>query len=136
MEVSVSRKSNFNSAHRLHVEDWSLEKNKDVFGICNNENYHGHNYVVIVTVTGQVDKISGFVIDTKILKDILFEEIETRFDHKNLNLDTIEFKNLNPTAENIVVVIWNLIRKRIENNLKLKIVLFETERNFVEYEGK
>jgi 6-pyruvoyltetrahydropterin/6-carboxytetrahydropterin synthase len=136
MEVSVSRKSNFNSAHRLHVAQWSDEKNKNVFGICNNENYHGHNYVVIATVTGEVDEVTGFVIDTKILKKILMEEVETRFDHKNLNLDTDEFKVLNPTAENIVVVIWELIRKRIQNNLKLKIILYETERNFVEYEGK
>jgi len=136
MEVSVSRKCNFNAAHRLHIEAWSKEKNKEIFGICNNENYHGHNYVVTATVTGQVDKITGFVIDTKILKEILFEEIETRFDHKNLNLDTIEFRELNPTSENIAIVIWHLIRKRIENNLKLKIVLYETERNFVEYEGK
>jgi 6-pyruvoyltetrahydropterin/6-carboxytetrahydropterin synthase len=136
MEVSVSRKCNFNAAHRLHVEQWDIEKNKKVFGICNNENYHGHNYSAVATVTGKVDETTGFVIDTKILKEIMVEEIESRFDHKNLNLDTSEFKNLNPTAENIAIVIWNLIRKRIENNLKLKIVLYETERNFVEYEGK
>ena len=136
MEVSVSRKCNFNAAHRLNVSHWSDAKNKQVFGVCNNENYHGHNYVLFVTVTGEVDAETGFVIDTKILKGILEEEIEERFDHKNLNLDATEFKNLNPTAENIAVVIWKLVRKRIENKLKLKVILYETERNFVEYEGK
>ena len=136
MEVSVSRKCHFNSAHRLHVKSLSAEENKKKFGICNNENYHGHNYTLIATVTGEVDPITGFVIDTKFLKEIMLELIEERFDHKNLNLDTEEFKELNPTAENIAVVIWRLLRKRIENNLKLKIILYETERNFVEYEGK
>lgn len=136
MEVSVSRKCNFNAAHRLHVANFSDEENKNIFGVCNNENYHGHNYSVIATVIGEVNQLTGFVIDTKVLKKILFEEVEERFDHKNLNLDTNEFKNLNPTAENIAVVIWGLIRKRIENNLKLKIKLYETERNFVDYEGK
>ena len=136
MIVSVSRKCHFNSAHRLHVPDWSDEKNTAVFGVCNNENYHGHNYTLIATITGEVEPVSGFVIDTKVLKEILLEEVEERFDHKNLNLDTIEFVNLNPTAENIAIVIWGLVRKRIENRLKLKIILYETERNFVEYEGK
>ncbi len=136
MEVSVSRKSYFNAAHRLHVASWSAEKNKEVFGLCNNDNYHGHNYVLIVTVVGEINPISGFVLDTKILKDIIKTEIEDRFDHMNLNLDTVEFKNLNPTAENIAIVIWNLVRNKIDNCLKLKVVLYETERNFVEYEGK
>ena len=136
MEVSVSRRCNFNAAHRLNVSQWSEVKNKEVFGVCNNENYHGHNYSLIIKVTGEVDVETGFVMDTKILKEILMEEIEERFDHKNLNLDTEEFRNLNPTAENIAVVIWKLIRKRIENKFKLKVILYETERNFVEYEGK
>jgi 6-pyruvoyltetrahydropterin/6-carboxytetrahydropterin synthase len=136
MEVSVSRKSNFNAAHRLHVETWSDEQNRETFGLCNNANYHGHNYRLIVTVTGEVDQITGFVIDTKVLKEIMKEEVEDRFDHKNLNMDTPEFAQLNPTAENIAVVIWRLIRKRIDHRLTLKVTLYETERNFVEYEGK
>ncbi len=135
MEISVSRKSHFNAAHRLHVSHWSDEKNKTVFGTCNNPNYHGHNYELIVTVTGQLDEETGFLIDTKILSDIIAHEIEERFDHRNLNLDTEEFKQLNPTAENIAIVIWRLISKRLDKHLKLNIKLYETERNFVEYSG-
>jgi 6-pyruvoyltetrahydropterin/6-carboxytetrahydropterin synthase len=136
MEISVSRKSHFNAAHRLHVASWSDEKNRVVFGSCNNPNYHGHNYDLIVTVLGELDQETGYLIDTKILRDIIKEEIEDRFDHKNLNLDTEEFRNLNPTAENIAIVIWKLISKRLDNQLKLNIKLYETERNFVEYSGK
>jgi 6-pyruvoyltetrahydropterin/6-carboxytetrahydropterin synthase len=136
MEVSVSRKSGFNAAHRLHNKHWSDEKNKEIFGVCNNPHYHGHNYSLIVTVTGEIDPETGYVMDTKILKDIIKEEVKDRFDHKNLNLDTEEFKNLNPTAENIATVIWKLIRNRVNPLLKLKVTLYETERNFVEYEGK
>lgn len=135
MEISVSRKTHFNAAHRLHVSNWSDEQNKNYFGLCNNVNYHGHNYDLVVTVTGELDKESGYLIDMKFLKEIVKTEVEDRFDHKNLNLDTEEFKNVNPTAENIAIVIWNLIRKHIDKNLKLKITLFETERNFVEYCG-
>lgn len=135
MEISVSRKSHFNSAHRLNVDSWSEEKNRLFFGKCNNKNYHGHNYDLTVTVTGELDEESGYLIDMKILKDIIKEEVENKFDHKNLNLDTVEFKNLNPTAENIAIIIWRLIKNRIEPNLKLKVILFETERNFVEYNG-
>jgi 6-pyruvoyltetrahydropterin/6-carboxytetrahydropterin synthase len=135
MEISVSRKTHFNAAHRLNVPSWSDEKNKAFFGPCNNANYHGHNYDLIVSVTGQVDEETGYLIDMKYLKDIVKEEIEERFDHKNLNLDTEDFKSLNPTAENIAIVIWQLLRKRIENKLKLKVILYETERNFVEYNG-
>ncbi|MES2780204.1 MAG: 6-carboxytetrahydropterin synthase [Bacteroidota bacterium] len=135
MEISVSRKSHFNAAHRLNVAHWTPEKNKEVFGTCNNSNYHGHNYDFIVTVTGRINEETGYLIDTKILKDIMKEEVEDRFDHRNLNLDTEEFRTLNPTAENIAAVIWNLIRKRLDNNLKLNIKLYETERNFVEYSG-
>jgi 6-pyruvoyltetrahydropterin/6-carboxytetrahydropterin synthase len=135
MVVTVSRKAHFNAAHRLHNPDWDEVKNKAVFGICNNENYHGHNYHLTVSVTGEINPETGYVIDTKELKEIIKEEIEDRFDHKNLNLDTKEFKNLNPTAENIAVVIWRLIKKRIPTQLDLKITLYETERNFVEYAG-
>ncbi len=135
MEISVSRKSHFNAAHRLHLDHWSAEKNKEVFGLCNNPNYHGHNYDLTVTVTGQLDEETGFLIDTKLLKEIIQEEIEERFDHKNLNLDVKEFENVNPTAENIAIVIWKLISKRLDKQLKLNIKLYETERNFVEYSG-
>ncbi|MCU0442387.1 MAG: 6-carboxytetrahydropterin synthase [Bacteroidia bacterium] len=136
MEISVSRKSHFNAAHRLHVANWTDERNKQVFGTCNNPNYHGHNYDLIVTVTGQLDEETGYLIDTKILRDIIKEEVEDRFDHKNLNLDTEEFKSVNPTAENIAVVIWRLIHKRLNKNVTLTVKLYETERNFVEYSGR
>lgn len=135
MKVSVSRRAHFNAAHRLNNPNWSSEKNSDVFGKCNLPNYHGHNYVLIATVLGSIDPETGYVMDMKELNDIINEEVVAKFDHKNLNLDTAEFKNLNPTAENIAVVIWNLLRKRIDSDLKLKVTLYETERNFVEYEG-
>ncbi len=135
MEITVSRKTNFNAAHRLHVNSWSDEKNKSIFGLCNNPNFHGHNYQLIVAVSGEMETESGFLIDLKILKQIIFEEVEEKFDHKNLNMDTDEFKNINPTAENIAIVIWNLLRKRLNTNLKMKVTLYETERNFVEYNG-
>lgn len=135
MEISVSRKAHFNAAHRLHVADWSEEKNKAFFGHCNNPNFHGHNYDLTVTVTGQLDEETGYLIDTKELKDLIKREVEDRFDHKNLNLDTAEFKQLNPTAENIAIVIWRLLRPHIDQSIKLKITLYETERNFVEYTG-
>jgi 6-pyruvoyltetrahydropterin/6-carboxytetrahydropterin synthase len=135
MEVSVSRNSHFNAAHRLHLAHWSDEKNKAVFGLCNNPSYHGHNYNLTVTVTGPLDEETGFVIDTKVLKEIIREEIEDRFDHKNLNLDVPEFEKLNPTAENIAIIIWRLISKRLDKHLKLSVKLYETERNFVEYSG-
>lgn len=136
MIITVSRKEHFNSAHRLHVNEWSDEKNKEFFGLCNNSNYHGHNYELIVKATGEVDKVTGYLIDMKDLKEIIHEEVIEPFDHRNLNLDTKEFKNLNPTAENIAYVIWNKIRKRLPNNLELSIVLYETKRNFVEYSGR
>jgi 6-pyruvoyltetrahydropterin/6-carboxytetrahydropterin synthase len=135
MKVTVSRKARFNAAHRLHNAAWDAEKNKTVFGVCNNENFHGHNYDLIVSVFGEINPETGYVIDIKTLKEIIKQEVEERFDHKNLNLDTEEFKNLNPTAENIAVVIWRLIKKRIPTHLDLKITLYETERNFVEYAG-
>lgn len=136
MEISISRKAHFNAAHRLHVAAWSDEKNKAFFGHCNNPNYHGHNYELIVTVTGQLDEESGYLMDIKELSDLIKLEVEDRFDHKNLNLDTIEFKNLNPTAENIAAVIWRLLRAQLKSSLQLKVTLYETERNFVEYTGK
>ncbi|MFN4083333.1 MAG: 6-pyruvoyl trahydropterin synthase family protein [Bacteroidia bacterium] len=135
MEVTVSRKAHFNAAHRLHVHEWTDEQNKKFFGLCNNANYHGHNYELVVSVTGEVDPTSGYLIDMKELSDLIKNEVEMRFDHKNLNLDTEEFKNLNPTAENIAYVIWHLIKPKLNSKLKLKITLYETERNFVEYAG-
>ncbi len=133
--VTVCRKSHFNAAHRLNNPVWKEGKNKEVFGVCNNENYHGHNYDLIVKVTGRIDTESGYVMDMKVLQDLIDEFIIDRFDHKNLNLDTIEFMNLNPTAENIAVIIWNILREVIDPQMDLNIVLFETERNFVEYSG-
>jgi len=135
MKVTVSRRAHFNAAHRLYRKDWSSEKNNAVFGKCNNPNYHGHNYELIASVTGKIDPETGFVMDVKILKDIIKSEIEDAFDHKNLNLDVSEFKNLNPTAENIVVVIHQKIKAKLEKHLDLEVTLFETPRNFVSYSG-
>ncbi len=132
-KVAVFRKEHFNAAHRLFCADWSNEKNATFFGPCANPNYHGHNYELVVQVNGVPDAQTGFVINTKDLSTIVLQEIISRFDHKNLNLDTTEFKNLNPTAENIAIVIYNLIRPRINKDLDLKIRLYETERNFVDY---
>lgn len=132
-KVAVFRRENFNAAHRLHNPSWSDEQNDEVFGKCNNPHYHGHNYELIVKVIGLPDPETGYVVDMKELSIIINEEVISKFDHKNLNLDTDEFTQLNPTAENIAVVIWNLLRKRISNNLELKVILYETERNFVEY---
>jgi 6-pyruvoyltetrahydropterin/6-carboxytetrahydropterin synthase len=136
MKVTVSRKAHFNAAHRLYRADWTESENDKVYGKCNNYNFHGHNYELIVSVTGNIDPITGYVIDIKILADIIYEEVEVSFDHKNLNLDVIEFQNLIPTAENIVVVIWNKIRKRIANDKSIEVILYETPRNFVSYSGK
>jgi 6-pyruvoyltetrahydropterin/6-carboxytetrahydropterin synthase len=136
MRVTISRKAHFNSAHRLYRKDWSFEKNDAIFGKCNNPNYHGHNYNLIVSVTGAIDPETGFVMDVKILADLIKEEVEKPFDHKNLNLDVPEFQDLNPTAENIAVVIWNKLRKRIETSFDLEVVLYETDRNFVTYKGE
>ena len=133
MKVAVIRKAHFNAAHRLYRPDWSNEKNDAVFGLCNNPNYHGHNYELEVKVSGEIDPETGYVIDIKILKDIIKAEVTDRFDHKNLNEDTIEFKNLNPTAENIVVVIHQLIRAKLDPKLDLSVRLYETPRNFVEF---
>ncbi len=136
MKVTVSRKAHFNAAHRLYRKDWSDEQNNAIFGKCNNPNYHGHNYELIASVTGEIDQETGYVIDVKILKDIIKTEIEDAFDHKNLNLDVEEFKSLNPTAENIVIIIYNKLKAKLESNLELEVTLYETPRNFVTYSGK
>ncbi len=135
MRVTISRKAHFNAAHRLYRKDWTMEQNNSIFGKCNNPNFHGHNYELIVSVTGEVDKETGYVVDVKVLTDIIKEDVEDKFDHKNLNLDVPEFFDLNPTAENIVVVIWNKIRKKIDSKFDLEVILYETPRNFVTYNG-
>ncbi len=135
MAVAVTRKAHFNAAHRLYNPNWDEQKNTEVFGLCSLPNYHGHNYELDVTITGDVNPESGFVINLKYLKQIIKENIENRFDHKNLNLDTEEFKNLNPTSENIAIVIWNILKPKLDPNFSLSITLYETERNFVTYNG-
>ncbi len=132
-KLAVFRKEHFNAAHRLHVPTWSDEKNARVFGKCNNPNYHGHNYELIVKLTGLPDPVSGYLMDLKILSDLIQKEVLEKFDHKNLNLDVEAFQTLNPTAENIAMIIYDVLRKKIDPDLELKITLFETERNFVEY---
>ena len=131
--VSVFRKEHFNAAHRLFNPSWSAEKNKAVFGLCNNANFHGHNYELIVKVTGPINPDTGYVIDLKHLSDMIKASVIDRFDHKNLNLDTTEFAHLNPSAENIAVVIYELLRPQLGEEYDLHIRLYETERNFVEY---
>jgi len=133
--ITVSRKAHFNAAHRLYRKDWSDAQNEAIFGKCNNPNYHGHNYELIVSVTGEIDPETGFVVDMKVLKDLIKSEIEDCFDHKNLNVEIAEFKELNPTAENIAVVIWNKLRPHIDAAKKLEVTLYETPRNFVKYRG-
>lgn len=136
MIISVCRKAHFNAAHRLHNKDWSDEKNTEIYGKCNNPNFHGHNYQLEVWLKGEVNPETGYLIDLKILKDIINKEVLDRFDHKNLNLDTEEFENLNPTAEHIAFVIWHKLKKELDQELELKIRLYETERNVVEYSGE
>jgi 6-pyruvoyltetrahydropterin/6-carboxytetrahydropterin synthase len=133
--VSVFRKEHFNAAHRLHNPAWDEAKNDAVFGKCNNPNYHGHNYELVVKLTGVPDPVTGYVIDLKLLSDLINEKVLERFDHKNLNKDVAEFKDVNPTAENIAIAIYNLLRPEVDEKLKMKIRLYETERNFVEYPG-
>ena len=135
MKVTVSRHAHFNAAHRLYRKDWSDEKNTAVFGKCSNPNFHGHNYELIVSVTGKIDPETGYVIDMKLLKEIITKEVEIPLDHKNLNLEVEEFKKLNPTAENIAVVIYNRIISKLNSDLSLEITLYETPRNFVKYCG-
>ena len=131
--VAVLRKEHFNAAHRLHNPAWSAEQNKLIFGVCNNPNYHGHNYELIVRVVGEVNPETGYVLDLKWLSELIKTQVVERFDHKNLNLDTEEFKNLNPSAENIAIVIYELLRVHLSPSFDLKIQLYETERNIVEY---
>ncbi len=133
--MKVCRRVNFNSAHRLYRKDWSDKKNDEIFGKCNNPNYHGHNYVMEVWIEGDVDPETGYVIDLKILKKIIHDNIVERFDHKNLNLDIPEFKDLIPTAENIIKVSWNILRKELDQKYNLKLRLWETENNIFEYNG-
>ena len=133
MRIAVFRRAHFNAAHRLHNPKWSDERNAAVFGLCNNPNYHGHNYELEVKLIGEVDPETGYLMDLKILKDIIKEEVEDRFDHKNLNLDLVEFQQLNPTAENICYVIWQKLRARLEDQFELTVRLWETPRNYVEY---
>lgn len=132
-KVAVYRKEHFNAAHRLHNPEWDAGMNEKIFGKCARPNYHGHNYELEVKVTGVPDKRTGYVMDMKLLSDLIKREVHSRFDHKNLNLDTVEFKNLNPTAENIVRVIYNLLRPHIDTEKDLQVRLYETPRNFAEY---
>jgi 6-pyruvoyltetrahydropterin/6-carboxytetrahydropterin synthase len=132
-KVAVFRKEHFNAAHRIFNPAWDDQKNAEVFGKCSNPHYHGHNYEVIVKVTGEPDPETGYVMDMKVLSRIMKDEVLEKFDHKNLNLDTLYFKDLNPTAEHIVMVIYELLRAKIDPRLDLKVRLHETERNFVEY---
>ena len=135
MNLTISRKAHFNAAHKLYRPDWSDEKNESVFGKCANDNFHGHNYDLTVSLTGKVDPETGYVYDLGKLKDIIKQEVEDYLDHKNLNLDIPEFKNLNPTAENIAILIYDRLINHFKPDFKLKITLFETPRNFVEYSG-
>ena len=134
--MKVCRRVNFNAAHRLFRKDWSDDKNNAVFGKCNNPNYHGHNYILEVWIDGEIDPETGYVIDLKILKEIILTDIVERFDHRNLNLDCPEFENLIPTAENIILVCWNLLRANLDEKFQLRLKLWETENNIFEYDGK
>ena len=134
--MKVCRRVNFNAAHRLFRKDWSDEKNDSVFGKCNNPNFHGHNYILEVWIDGEIDPETGYVIDLKVLKEIILTDIVERFDHRNLNLDCPEFENLIPTAENIILVCWNLLRSSLDDQFHLRLKLWETENNIFEYDGK
>jgi len=135
MEITVSRKAHFNAAHRLHNKNWSDEKNQMIFGKCNYQNYHGHNYELIVSVTGKINSETGYVIDMGELKKIIKNEVEERLDHKNLNLDVPHFSNTIPSAENICIYIYDILKDNIDSQFKLSVRLYETPRNFVEYSG-
>lgn len=132
-KVAVYRKEHFNAAHRLHNPQWDDATNTRIFGKCNNPHFHGHNYELVIKVTGEPDAATGYVIDMKVLGDIVQANVIERFDHKNLNEDTVEFKNLNPSAENISIVIYNILRDKIDMKFDLQVRLYETERNFVDY---
>jgi len=133
MRIAVFRKAHFNAAHRMHVPEWSDERNIEVFGLCNSPNYHGHNYELEVKVVGEVDPVTGYLIDLKVLKDIIKEEVEDRFDHKNLNLDTEEFKNTPPSCENLCFVIWEILSARLGKKYEVTVTLYETPRNYAQY---
>lgn len=133
MRAAVYRKEHFNAAHRLFNPAWTDEQNQRIYGKCNNPNFHGHNYEVLIRITGEVDPETGYVIDMKVLSDLVREHVIKRFDHRNLNLDVPEFSNLIPTAEHIAYIIWKILREKIDGRYELKIILYETERNFVEY---
>ncbi|WP_185857820.1 6-carboxytetrahydropterin synthase [Blattabacterium cuenoti] len=136
MIATISRKGYFSASHRLYNNHWDNQKNIEIFGKCSHLNYHGHNYQYIVSLTGKIDAETGFVFNLQKLKNILYEEIEKIFDHKNINLDIKEFSSINPTIENVVIFMWNKINKKIPSDFHLKITLYETENNFVEYDGK
>jgi 6-pyruvoyltetrahydropterin/6-carboxytetrahydropterin synthase len=136
MKATVTRKTVFNAAHRLHNPKWDDDTNKKIFGLCNNPNYHGHNYTLLVHITGEIDLDTGYVMDLKVLSDLIHNHIEEKFDHRNLNLDLPEFKTLIPSAENIAKVIWEILRKLIQPEFDLKVTLFETEKNSVEFSGQ
>lgn len=133
MRISAFRKAHFNAAHRLRVQEWSEEKNKEIFGPCSNQHFHGHNYELEVKVSGEIDAVTGYLIDLSVLKMIIKNEVEDYLDHKNLNIEIPEFKNINPSAENICILIWNRIRRVLDEKYDLKVRLFETPRNYVEY---
>lgn len=133
MKSAVFRKEHFNAAHRLHNEALSPDENSLIFGKCNNPNFHGHNYELIVKVTGDIDPITGYVIDMKLLSDLINKRVIEKMDHKNLNLDVEEFRSINPTAENIAMVIFSILREKIDSRFELQVRLYETERNYVEY---
>ncbi len=136
MSLTVFRKAHFNAAHRLFVKEWSDEKNRAFFGKCSNPNFHGHNYELEVGVMGELDPKTGYLIDLDFLKTIIKEEVEDPFDHKNLNVEVDEFKKINPTVENIAIVIWDKLRKRLDDKFDISVKLYETPRNFVVYTGK
>lgn len=136
MKTAIYRRATFNAAHRLHNPAWDDAKNKEVFGVCNNPNYHGHNYVLIVKIIGDIDPDTGYVMNLKTLSNMIKKNVTERFDHKNLNMDIPEFSNLNPTAENIAAVIYNILRNLLSSDLELQIRLYETENNFVEYPAR
>ena len=133
MRIAVFRKAHFNAAHRLHNPDWSDEKNKEVFGRCNNQYYHGHNYDLEVKVTGEVDPESGYLIDLKVLKDVIKSEVEDKFDHKNIDLEIPEFQNMMSSVENICYVIWDILQRKLGDQYEVRIRLWETPRNYAQY---
>lgn len=135
MKVTVCREAHFNAAHRIFNPSWNDRKNEEVFGLCSLPNYHGHNYDLVIKLTGEVDPETGYVFDMKKLKEIIDTHVVVHFDHKNLNLDVPDFRNVIPSAENIAIVIWNILREQISRSFSIQVVLYETQRNFVEYSG-